>query len=229
MLWGIPLPRRLGHEYTTHIAVPAPATAPVGRGITGHSYRVVDRELTTLNGLRLSTPARTWCELSFVLSVDELIIAGDYLIHHERDLTSPYDLALLVQRFPSRTGRATRLHALRELHDRSESPQETRLRLLVSRARLGGLEVNFPISTSGGFHYRADLAFPALRVVIEYQSAFHDSPARIQSDRTRRSRLEADQWRVIEVGSEDLRSPDELLTRLRRTLATRSGLATFAP
>lgn len=220
-LFEVPLPHRIEREYTTHVAVPAPATAPVGRGIAGHSYRVADGEICITNGLRVSTPARAWCELSAVLSLDELIAAGDYLIHHERRLSSRSELAELVQRFPARKGRVTRRAALLELHDRSESPRETSLRLLCTRARLPGLSVNLPIRTSGGFDYRADLAFARAKVVVEYQSRFHDSPERQVKDRMRRSRLHADGWLIIEVSSEDLRSPTELLARISRTVAAR--------
>ncbi len=222
MLYGIPLPRRLELEYTTHVAVPAPATAPVGRGVTGHSYRIVDNELTKLNGLRVTTPARTWCELSLALTLDELIAAGDYLIHHERRMSSRNDLADMLRQYPDRRGRPTRIAALLELDDRSESPRETHLRLIVTRARMEGLRVNYKIRTSGGFDYRADLAFPGAKVVVEYQSRFHDSADRQVKDRTRRSRLQADGWVVIEVSSEDLRHPEELLARIRRTVAARS-------
>ena len=222
LLYRMPLPQRIEREYTTHVAVPAPATAPVGRGITGHSYRVADGETGIIDGLRVSTPARAWCELSAVLSLDELIVAGDYLIHHERRLSSRSELAELVQRFPARRGRVTRHAALLELHDRSESPRETGLRLLCTRAHLPGLSVNLPIRTSGGFDYRADLAFARAKVIVEYQSRFHDSPDRQIKDRTRRSRLQADGWLIIEVSSEDLRSPTELLARISRTVAARS-------
>jgi very-short-patch-repair endonuclease len=222
MLYGIPLPLRVELDYTTHVAVPAPATAPVGRGIAGHSYRIVDSELTSLNGLRLTTPARTWCELSLTLTLDELIAAGDHLIFHERRMSSRTDLAEMVRRYPAPRGRASRSAALLEVHDRAESPRETRLRLICTRARLDGLRVNFEVRTSGGFFYRADLAFPGAKVIVEYQSRFHDSPDRQVSDRTRRSRLQADGWLVIEVSSEDLRYPEELLMRIRRTVAARS-------
>ena len=221
-IYGIPLPRRIELAYTTHVAVPAPATAPVGRGITGHSFRVADGEICVVNGLRMSTPARVWCELSAILSLDELIAAGDYLIHHERRLSSRLELAELVQRFPARKGRISRHAALTELHDRSESPRETRLRLLCTRAHLPGLSVILKIRTSGGFDHRADLAFPVSKVIIEYQSRFHDSPDQQVKDRTRRSRLQADGWLILEVSSEDLRNPGELLARIMRTVAARS-------
>jgi very-short-patch-repair endonuclease len=228
MLYGIPLPRRLERHYRTHVGVPAPATAPVGRGIAGHSYRIVDRELTLLHGVRVTTASRTWCELSLTLSLDELIAAGDYLIHYQRELATRAELAELALRFPAPRNRRARYAALTELDDRADSPQETALRLLCLRSGLNGIESNFWIDTSGGYRFRVDLAFPAQKVIIEYQSGFHETTEKYRADKTRRSRLEADQWMMIEVTADDLRNPTELLARIRRVLAARAGVATFA-
>jgi very-short-patch-repair endonuclease len=228
MLYGIPLPHRVERQYRVHVGVPAPATAPVGRGIAGHSYRMVDRELTTLDGLRVTTPGRTWCELSLALSLDDLIAAGDYVIHHERKLSTAAELAEHVLSFPAPRNRRARYAALTELDDRADSPQETKLRLLCLRSGLAGVRTNFWITTTNGNHYRADIAFPEQKVIVEYQSGFHETARKYRDDQTRRSRLEADQWFVIEVNADDMRDPAELVRRIRRVLASRSGLATLA-
>ncbi|HEU4807441.1 MAG TPA: hypothetical protein VFT01_04205 [Homoserinimonas sp.] len=73
-----------------------------------------------------------------------------------------------------------------------------------------GLVVNLPITTGGGYHYRADLAFP-----------IHGDEAQRRRDMTRRARLEADGWYVMEVNADDLRDPIELVQRIRRVLAGR--------
>ncbi len=78
---------------------------------------------------------------------------------------------------------------------------------------------NLPITTTDGFRYRADIAFPACTTIIEYQSGLHDSPDSFRKDMTRVSRLEADGWRVMQVNADDLRDPRELVARVRRVLA----------
>lgn len=216
----MPLPRRLENETALHVAVPAPATAPVGKGIRGHSYRVVDRELSSIGGVQLSNPARAWCELSGVLTLDELIIAGDHILLKERKLSSFVELVDQASRFPAPRGRALRALALPDMTDTSESPQETRLRLIVKRAGIPGLVANLAIRTSGGFDYRGDIVFPRRKLIIEYQSGFHDSPRKRREDMTRRSRLEADGWTVMEVNSDDLKDAFELCARIRLFLAS---------
>ncbi|MDZ4046071.1 MAG: DUF559 domain-containing protein [Rhodoglobus sp.] len=60
--------------------------------------------------------------------------------------------------------------------------------------------------------------FRAERLIIEYQGDYHRTRAQWRKDMTRRSRLEARGWRVMEVGADDLRDPRELVARVRARL-----------
>jgi very-short-patch-repair endonuclease len=174
-----------------------------------------------IQGIRTSSALRTWCELSGILSLEDLVAVGDFIIHWANPLASHTEMVDFARNFPGPRGRNRRRAALPLLHERSESRRESILRILFVRAQLPGLEVNFPIRTSGGFRYRADLAIPRVKVVVEYQSAFHESPERFRSDMTRKSRLTTDGWTVVEVNSDDLLRPRELLARLNYLLRTR--------
>lgn len=90
--------------------------------------------------------------------------------------------------------------------------------MILVLAGLTGLEVNYPVTTSGGYDYRGDLAFPDHKVFIEYQSELHRSPEAFRADMTRISRLEADGWYVMQVNIRDLDDPAELVQRIRRVL-----------
>jgi len=220
-LFGMPLPASWKLSTPLHVAVPAPSTSPIGRGIRGHSYRVRDDDVIIIRGIRTSSAVRTWCELSAILSLEDLVAVGDFIIHWENPLADHNDMVGFARHFPSPRGRGRRREALPLLHERSESRRESILRMIFVRAHLNGLEVNFPIKTSGGFRYRADLAFPEARIVVEYQSAFHETPERFRSDMTRKSRLTTDGWSVVEVNSDDLLRPVELVTRIRQLLKNR--------
>jgi very-short-patch-repair endonuclease len=82
-----------------------------------------------------------------------------------------------------------------------------------------------PIRTSGGHAYRGDLVIPSRKVVIEYQSRFHESPVDFRKHMTRISRLEADGRVVIQVNADDLDDPEELVARIRRVLDARPVVA----
>lgn len=228
VVMGIPLPLQLERSRLLHVAVPPSRRAPAGRGVRGHTFTVAANDVRVWHGLRISSPERAWCELAGVLSVPDLVAAGDYLIQRRLPLTNAKALRDAVNGFAGSRGIRVLRAAHPLLHDRSESRQESRLRVIVVLARLAGLEVNYPVTTSGGYNYRGDLAFPKHKVFIEYQSELHRSPEAFQRDMTRISRLEADGWYVMQVNIRDLDDPAELVQRIRKVLALRSRTPTRA-
>lgn len=222
VVMGIPLAARFERSRTLHVAVIPPHRTPRGRGVHGHTFVANAHDVRLWHGIRISSPERVWCELGGTLDLPDLVAAGDYLIQRRLPLTSLGKLTDAVAHFPGRRGIRTLRGALPLVHDRSESRQESRLRVIVVLAGFRGLEVNYPVTTSGGHHYRGDLAFPRHKVFIEYQSELHRSPEAFQRDMTRISRLEADGWHVMQVNIRDLDDPAELAQRIRRLLALRA-------
>jgi hypothetical protein len=202
VVMGIPLPGRLESSRMLQVSVPAPLRAPSGRGIRGHSVEVRDDEIPVWHGIRISSPERVFCELAAVLDLSDLIAAGDFLVRRMLPLTSPEALAVAIASFPGRRGIRV-LHAAHPLlTDRSESRKESHLRVIILLAGLAGLVANLPITTSGGYEYRADLAFPGPRVIIEYQSDYHfrsrQLPGRHDPPRPTRSK-----WMVRDAGQRE--------------------------
>ncbi|HEU4849402.1 MAG TPA: hypothetical protein VFS93_03235 [Terrimesophilobacter sp.] len=220
----IPLPARHERSRTLHVAAPAPHRAPRGRGTAGRKVQIRADDLWKRNGIRMTTPERTWCDLASVLSGPDLVAAGDYLIHHELPLTSQDALRAAVDGWGGRTGAARLRWAIERLDDHSESRRESLLRVLVLGARISGVTANEWIVTSGGYRYRGDLVIRGKKVIIEYQSRFHDGTKEFDSDMTRISRLEADHWYVLQVNNRDLADSGELVQRIRKVLAERPAL-----
>jgi very-short-patch-repair endonuclease len=220
---GMPLPRLYERSQKLHVAVPPPRFRPSGRGIVGHTLTIDEHELRRWNGFLVTSPERTWCDLGAVLHVPDLIAAGDYLIHWGSPITTAEQLARSINGRRGRRGVRRLRVAYPYLHPRSESAKESQLRYIIVSAGLKGLEVNFPITTSGGFNYRGDLAFPSHKLIVEYQSEYHNSPEKFRADMTRASRLQADGWSIMLVNSNDLRNPLELITRIIRVLSKPSS------
>jgi very-short-patch-repair endonuclease len=225
ILLGVPMPTRVENSPLLHVAVPAPRRALTATGVIGHKLQVRDDHLRMLGGLRVCKPELVWCQLATILSLPDLVAAGDYLIHWRSPRTSVPLLREAVRAHPGRRGKVVLRSALELLNDRSESRKESQLRVVLAQAQLTGLVANLAITTSGGWKYRADLAFPRHQVIIEYQSDYHRDPVQFRADMTRISRLEADGWFVIQVNSDDLRDPIELVRRIRRVLASRPSVA----
>lgn len=227
VVMGVPLPARLERSRILHVAVAPPLRGPNGRGVRGHTFTADANDVRLWHGIRISSPERVWCELAGTLDLPDLVAAGDYLIQYRLPSTSPGKLADAVARFPGRRGIRMLQSALPLLHDRSESRQESRLRVIIVLAGFAGLKVNYPVTTSGGYNHRGDLAFPEYKIFIEYQSELHRSPEAFQRDMTRISRLEADGWYVMQVNIRDLDDPAELVQRIRRLLALRPHFPEF--
>ena len=199
----------------------APATAPVGRGIRGHVLQLEPQNVSVLHGLRVVSPAQLWCELGAILPLSDLVAAGDFLVHHRDPLVSVDELDAAVEAMHGRRGVVILREAKPLLNNRAESPQESKLRVILMGALIAGLVANYPIRTSGGYVYRGDLVVPKRKLIIEYQSAFHEITGRFRADMTRISRLEADGWMVMQINKDDLANPLELVARVRRALRDR--------
>jgi very-short-patch-repair endonuclease len=221
VIMRIPLPQHHERTRLIHVAVPAPRRAPKAHGTVGHKLQIRSDELRIWHGIRMTTPDRTWCDLASVLSAPDLVAAGDYLIHWELPLTSHDALRAAVAGWSGRPGAARLRWAVNRLNDRSESRRESLLRLVVLGARITGVVANEWITTSGGYRYRGDLVIREKKVIIEYQSRFHDGTKEFDADMTRISRLEADHWYVLQVNNRDLANPVELVQRIRKVLADR--------
>lgn len=96
----------------------------------------------------------------------------------------------------------------------AESPQETRLRLLLTRADLPAPVAQFRVLDDDGFVARMDFAYPDRRIAIEYDGLWHAEPGQFAKDRRRLNRLSAAGWRVVFVTAADLRHPQRLLARI---------------
>ena len=218
-LTGVPLPLALEKSPLLHVAVPWPARASSARGICGHSVQLMGNDAHERGGLRLSTPARLWCELGAELTLRELVAAGDYLIHWRLPFCSVDTLSDAVARYPGRVGSAQLRASLALLSDRSESPRESILRVLLIEGGITGLAVNLSVSVRG-MNFRLDLALPAYKIALEYQGEHHNDTAQWRKDMTKREVLATDGWLTMHFNADDLVGR-ELVDRVRIVIAAR--------
>lgn len=218
LLQSIPVPYALASSPLVHVSIPAPHRAPHARGIAGHSLQVQPHELMTLpNGLRVTTPLRTWFDLAHPLGLLDLVAAGDALIHWRHPMASALDLAEALGRPFNRRVRRKLRHAGQLLNDRSESPPESILRAILELAGLTVSGVNHVVTDRfGEFVARTDLIIDRYRIILEYQGDYHrTTKGQWRADMSRRAKLEAQGWRVMELNADDLKDPAELVDRIR--------------
>jgi very-short-patch-repair endonuclease len=100
----------------------------------------------------------------------------------------------------------------------TESPMETRLRMLLVLAGLPRPKVQVSLGNANSFLGRVDLYYPEQRLAIEYDGATHrDSLA---ADNRRQNRLLEAGYRLLRfTGPDLLDSPDDLVALVRSALS----------
>jgi hypothetical protein len=225
LLYGIPLPQWLEVDPHLHVTTVHSARAPRLGGVIGHTVMKPTSQVRLDQHLPVLAPAFAWCQLAPMLSLDQLIAAGDRLLGRPIPLATPEEVEDAVRAHGSRRG----AHRLREafgwLRPRVESPRETRLRLAVIRAGLPEPQTNVSIRNAHGVQIAiGDLVFPAHKVLLEYdgeQHRVHDG--QYARDVVRLNDLAADEWIVIRVDKH--MSDSDAVIRTRAALVTRSWRA----
>ena len=216
LVWGAPLPWHLEADRRIHIGVAAPAARLHSRGVVGHQMHVEPHDVTEWGGVPVTSPARTWFDLASILRLDDLVAVGDYLINRAAPFVDRVELARLLGRSEGHRGIRAAREALGLLSERAESRPESRLRVLLVTSGLPVPEINHPlVNTETGRQIRPDFLFRNEMVILEYQGDYHRTRSQWRKDMTRRARLEAQGWKVMELNADDLHDPAELLSRIR--------------
>lgn len=101
----------------------------------------------------------------------------------------------------------------------AESVRESRLRTILVRAGLPRPVTQLKIfNAAGQFVARVDLAWPELKVAVEYDGAHHDDPAQIARDRARINALRAAGWTVLVIDRKQLARPADVVGLVHRAL-----------
>jgi len=216
---GVPLPRRLERDQRLHVTTIGTDQALRVRGTVGHRARYGSVRATIARGVPLTTPADTFVALGSMLTLDELIIAGDALVGWLGWATLD-ELAQAVRRRRGIRGIVKLRLALDEIRRGSRSPGETRTRLALVRRGLPEPALNHDVVVNGQWVACVDLAYPEARVAIEYESDLHRTdPATFRKDLTRGEHLKDVDWWLVRATADDVaHGVDRFVHRIRRLL-----------
>jgi len=212
------------------VAVLAPRSAPRAEGIIGHKIKAHSFLVVVSGGLPLAHAADAWCQLAAVLTREDLVAAGDFLLAGDpwagtrrRPLCSREDLELAAARYAGKRGARNLRWALERLRPGVDSRPESLLRLLLAAAGVPEPVVHLAVAVADGeIELHPDLALPAWGVVFEYQGDGHRDRDRYIGDIDRNELLRAAGWEVIEVTSKDLFTDrDAFLARVFAVLRRR--------
>lgn len=216
VLWGVQL---TGAEDDVEVTVP-PGAHPVRiPGLRVRRAHLPDEWLCRRGGVRTLVPEAATASIAAHLPLDDAVVAVDQMLASGKVDLGP--VRALACRLTGRGCRRAR-EACRLADGLAESPQETRLRLLIARSALPAPVAQARVCSGTVFVARVDFGWPEQRLAVEYDGQWHAEPGQFIKDRRRLNRLQAAGWRVLFVTAADLHRPADLIARIGTALADRS-------
>ncbi|MEU4378941.1 DUF559 domain-containing protein [Micromonospora echinofusca] len=207
-LWGADLLPRASPVFVT---LPGRARRRTTPRVVVDQRSLSAREITRIAGLPVTTGVRTAFDLGRQLPRTDALVAVDALLH--RRVARLPALSSYLDTHKGWPGTARLREVLVLAEPLSESPMETRLRLLLHDAGLPPLTAQHDVH---GAHAqrgrvllgRVDLAYPRWRIAIEYEGDHHRERVHFQRDVARLNALRAAGWLVLRFTADDvLRHP----------------------
>jgi very-short-patch-repair endonuclease len=204
---------------STAVEVTVPRTVRPRSAITLHSLPLPPDEITTHEGMPVTTVTRTIFDLGIYgrRAVEKALANAE-----AQQLTDALTLDDLLERYPHRKGTGT-IRAVRA-DERAPLITETGIEDLL----LDFLEARgFPRPRAQAWVFlgdrwiRADFVYDRERVILEVDGGTHATELGRASDNSRDAAAQAERWRIFRIAKRALLTdPDTIEADLRRLLAT---------
>lgn len=188
-------------------------------GIRVRGDGIDDDEVVLIDGVPVTTPARTALDLGCWYETDEAVAAIDALLA-AADLKVT-EAELLAERKPGRRGIRGARRALGLADGGSQSPKETWLRLLLIRAGFPRPQTQIPICDELGEEFAyLDMGWEDVKVAAEYDGEQHRTDTRrYRWDVRRQEKIQSRGWLNIRVVAGE--QPREIIRRVEAAWARR--------
>ncbi|MBJ8340055.1 type IV toxin-antitoxin system AbiEi family antitoxin domain-containing protein [Antrihabitans sp. YC3-6] len=203
------------------------ATARSSSRIRTHAVGIAPDQIRIVDGLRVTTPARTIVDLGRLLPFEQAVVIGDAATRLEEGAV---DVA--PERHRHRRGAGAARRVVSFVDGRSESVGESRSRVAIHVAGLPAPSLQIDVlSVLGGWLARVDFLWEQFGVIGEFDGlgkyVRHLAPGQTPGDvvvaeKLREDGLRAAGWTVVRWTWSDLAEPAAFLERLRRAFATGS-------
>jgi very-short-patch-repair endonuclease len=193
-------------------------------GLAIHRGQVGAADTTREGRLLVTTPLRTCWDLARWLDLTAAVAAIDALLKCQS--LDPLQLQDFALRHAGEAGYSKVLRVAGLADGASESPQESRLRVGLVLAGLPKPVSQHVITLDGRFVALVDLAWPELRIAVEYDGRWHASTSQLEHDRARLNRLLGADWVVFHVTADQLRhNLPSLVAEIRAAMRSRERVA----
>ncbi|WP_411373873.1 endonuclease domain-containing protein [Arthrobacter sp. MPF02] len=195
-----------------HLSKPK-SLPPVRReGVVGHTVLAFDEEIMVHEGIRMSTPARTWLDLARRVPLEHLVAIGDQLVREPRHgleaRTEPWstvaELKQMLARHPKMQGIVKARAAVELVRPGADSAPETFLRLALTEAGLPEPELQVQVVPGDSHSPAADLGYRRHRIAIQYDGGHHLTREQQSRDNRRDAYFHSAGWRYFKFNGEDL-------------------------
>jgi hypothetical protein len=222
-VWGLPLER-------VHVTRDRTSGARVGRDVHLHAAALHSDEITVVDGIAVTTPARAVLDVARSLAFEPAVALADAALAQPRrdlpPLTTPAELACLLERGTRRPGTVAARRVVAFADGRSGSVGESRSRVAIDAAGLPSPVLQWEVySASGMFIGRVDFAWPAFGTVAEFDGKVkygrllrpgQDPGEAVYEEKLREDALRDEDLRMVRWGWLDIDPFTETAARLRR-------------
>lgn len=189
------------------------------RGVSAWADSIAADEICVVDGLRVTTPARTALDLACRYPEETAVAAIDALARATR-LNMP-DVELLADRYRGRRGIPQARTTLALVDPGAESPRETWLRLLLVRDGFPRPATQIPVHDEfGALVAELDMGWEDVKVAAEYEGDHHRTDPDVFNKGIRRhDDLTELGWLVVRVTKRD--TEGAVIGRVAAALARR--------
>ncbi|MGH3426016.1 MAG: endonuclease domain-containing protein [Mycobacteriales bacterium] len=187
------------------VFIPVPHRYRPIKGIRFTRGELRPEHVTTVTGLPVLTPVRAAIETARRLRIIDSVPMLDAMAHDNR-VAQPELLGCLPRRKPRIRGYARAEQAILLMDPKAESPQESRLRVMLTLQGLPPERSQHEVWDADSFIARVDFAWPRHRLAVEYDGSWHAEPEQQEKDVKRHQRLVELGWTVLHVTVDQMRS-----------------------
>jgi very-short-patch-repair endonuclease len=187
-------------------------------GIKISTFALQSDDICWVDAMRLTTPERTAFDIGRLHLPDKSVPVLDALVAATNIKVADIK-SLAADRLGVRGARRLRT-ALELVDGGAESPQESRLRLILMRGGLPRPQTQICFSdVYGNVLIRVDMGWPEWKVAVEYDGEQHWTDARQRAwDIERLVIAEAEGWAVVRVSSDMMSRPNIMVERVAQKL-----------
>jgi hypothetical protein len=199
-------------DLDVHVGFPAGGRIRSQPGLRVSQESLDTTDVEDAAGVRVTTPCRTAFDCLRLLADPEGIVVADALLR--RGCLSPRELSAYFAGKHGTRGLRRGARLLADVEPNTDSPMETRTRVLLVRGGAGRPEAPVYVMNAGGdFLGRLDMGYPLLKLGIEYDGFVHWKQAK--ADERRRAAMRAAGWEIIVLHAEDIYAwPEQTVARV---------------